>query len=261
MKWIKRIAIGLGVVYLLLCLMLFFAQEKIIFQPFPLEESHVFRAGEEVEVEVEPGIFLNGLWLRTPNPKGVILYLHGNRGHLRRCIYQAQSAMTMHGYDVFMMDYRGYGKSDGEVDSESQLLGDVDQVYEYVKGFYPENKIVVLGYSLGSGMATYLATKHSPQQLVLLAPYRSLYAIKNMRFSFIPDFLMKYQMNTEARIKEVNCPVTIFHGTKDEVIPYQHGQYLSTLSTKIKLVTLEGESHRGALFNDAFKRGLGELLH
>ena len=246
---------------MLLCVALFFVQEKVIFQPFPLPEDHVFRAGEEVEVEVAPGVSLNGLWLKAQNPKGVILYLHGNRGHLRRCLYQAQSGMTGHGYDVFLFDYRGYGKSDGEVESEGQLLADADKVYDYVKGFYPEEKIVVLGYSLGSGMATYLAANHEPQQLVLLAPYRSLCAIKDMRFPFIPDFLMKYQMNSEARIPNVECPVTIFHGTSDEVIPYQHGLHLSTLSTKVQLVTLKGESHRGTVFNDRFRHRLGQVLN
>ena len=132
MNWIKRLLYFVAFLYVLLCAALFFFQEKIILQPDKLPENHVFRQGEEVEIEVAKGISLNCLWLKEPPSKGVILYLHGNRGSNRRCLYQARN-MEGHGYDIFMPDYRGYGKSDGETTSDEQLYADMQKVYDFLK--------------------------------------------------------------------------------------------------------------------------------
>jgi pimeloyl-ACP methyl ester carboxylesterase len=260
MKFFKNLGITLFIIYAIACVVLFFAQDRIIFLPDTLPEDYVFRAGEEVEIEVEDGVSLNYLWLKEPNSRGVIFYLHGNRGSLRRCLHQANQ-MDGNDYDIFLHDYRGYGKSDGVIRSEDQIHKDNQKVYDFLKQHYPEEKIVLVGYSLGSGMASYLASKNNPQQLFLLAPYYSMIDIKDRRAPIIPDFLLKYQFKSFDFLKNVKMPITLFHGTRDNVIPYDSSEKLRALKPDlIELVTLNNESHRGAIFNPVFRNTLSDLL-
>ena len=260
MKWLKRLIYFIIILYLLFCTALFFFQEKIILAPDKLPDSHIFRQGEEVDIAVDNGVSLNCLWLKEPPSKGVILYLHGNKGSNRRCLHQAQN-MNGHGYDIFMPDYRGYGKSNGKIHSDKQLYADVQKVYEFLKKQYAEDKIVVVGYSLGTGMASYLAANNKPQQLVLLAPYVSMIDMKDRHAPFVPDFLLKYKLRNDQHLRQALCPVTLFHGTNDQVIPYESSKILQRIDPEnIKLITLEGESHRGTIFNNLFRRKAGEML-
>ena len=166
-KIIGTVFIGL---YLVLCISLYFGQEKIIFNPDKLPENHQFRAGEEVEVEVAAGIFLNNLHLRSPQSRGVILYFHGNKGSNRRCLRQANT-MEGNGYDIFMPDYRGYGKSDGILNSEKEMLSDAQKIYDYLKTKYEESKIVIVGYSLGTGPRIFSCSKQQPSTINSQFPF------------------------------------------------------------------------------------------
>ena len=260
MKIVKIIGIFLLVGYLLLCAGLYFGQDQILFKPKKLSEDHQFPSGQEVEIPVAEGISLNCLSVKEPNSKGVILYLHGNKGSIRRCLRQAQT-MSGNKYDLFLVDYRGYGKSDGHIFSEAQLFKDVQIVYDYLKKQYREDQIQIVGYSLGSGMASWLAANNSPKRLVLVAPYVSFIDLKNHYIPFVPNFLVKFPLNNKAHLATVKCPVTLFHGTNDEVIPFVSSKELVQVDpTNIKLVTLEGESHRGAIFNNLFRSTVRKLL-
>lgn len=259
MKWIKSLGIALLCLYLLVCGLLYFSQERIIFHPDKLAEDFRFEGGEEVEIPVGKGISLNCLWLREPSAKGAILYLHGNRGSNRRCYHQAQT-MSGNGYDIFMPDYRGFGKSDGEIVSEEQLFSDAQAAYDFLKKHYAEDRIVVVGYSIGSGMASYVASQNKPQQLLLLAPYTSVVDLKNSRAPFLPDFLLKYPLRNVEHLRKVKFPVTLFHGSYDEVIPFQCSEVLQAINpTLFKLVKLD-EGHRGVVFNPIFQQTVSKLL-
>ncbi len=259
MKWIKYLGIVLFSLYALVCGVLYFSQERLIFHPDKLDEDYVFSEGEEVELPVGDGISLNCLWMKEPGSKGAILYLHGNRGSNRRCYHQAQT-MAGGGYDIFMPDYRGFGKSDGEIVSEEQLFGDVQAAYDFLKKHYAENRIVVVGYSIGSGMASYLAANNQPQQLVLLAPYTSVVDLKNGMAPFLPDFLLKYPLRSQAFLQQVKFPVTLFHGEFDEVIPFSSSEKLQAINPGLfKLVSLP-EGHRGVIFSPIFQETVREML-
>jgi pimeloyl-ACP methyl ester carboxylesterase len=259
MKWLKRLAVLFFFLYAICCGLLYASQERIIFHPDKLSEDYVFDEGEEVELPVADGISLNCLWMKEPESRGVILYLHGNRGSNRRCSHQAET-MSGFGYDIFMPDYRGFGKSDGEIESEAQLCADAQQAYDFLKKQYPEDRIVVAGYSIGTGMASYLAAHNRPQQLLLLAPYTSVVDLKNGMAPFLPDFLLKYPLRNIANLRQVTAPVTLFHGTFDEVIPFESSEKLQALNpARFRLVDLP-EGHRGVIFSPVFRQTVGELL-
>jgi pimeloyl-ACP methyl ester carboxylesterase len=197
--------------------------------------------------------------MKEPNERGVILYLHGNRGSNQRCWHQAQS-VAGNGYDIFMPDYRGFGKSDGDIVSEKQLFSDAQAAYDFLKKHYAESQIVIWGYSIGTGMASYLAANNHPQQLVLLAPYTSVTDLKNARAPFLPDFLLKYPLCSLDCLKNVDYPVTLLHGEYDEVIPFSCSERLQALNPKLfKLVKIP-DGHRGVVFSDIFRETVRKLL-
>ena len=260
MKWIKRFFYFLLSLYIISCGVLYLGQEKMIFFPSLLSSDFTFRNGEEIYIPIGDDMNLNALWLRKPNSRGVILYWHGNKGSNQRCLHQAENLYGL-GYDVFMPDYRGYGKSDGSICSEEQLLADAQKVYDFLLLHYQEKKIVLLGYSLGTGIATHLAVENKPQQLFLVSPYKSMIAMKNIILPFIPSFLMKYKFRTDEKLKKVHCPITLFHGTRDELIPYEHSVFMHNQQPqKIKLIELSGASHRSAIFSHLLRSELAQSL-
>ncbi len=254
-KWVKRIVGSLLGLYLLALTVLYFSQETFFFNGSPLPEDYLFRDGEEVELEVAEDIFLNCLLIDEPTDKGVILYLHGNKGSNSRCLRQVKMFEDL-GYDLFMPDYRGYGKSDGKMTSQKQAYSDVQVVYDHLEQQYGEANIVILGYSLGSAMASHLAAHNNPKSLHLVAPFLSLTHMKDKFVPVIPDFLIKYPFSNKANLKEVNCPVTLYHSHEDELIPYQHSEDLVISNKVIQLINLPGAGHRGSIFHSAVRANI-----
>lgn len=245
--------------YILCCLVLFLFQEKAIFKPHQLNEETDFGIGEEIEIEVDEDISLNCLLIRERNSTGVLLYLHGNKGNLGRGIYQSRS-MRGRGLDVMIVDYRGYGKSDGKPISGKQMNSDIDHVYSYLSELYEEKDIYIVGYSLGSGMAMHLAATYDPAHVILVAPYTSLVDIKNKFLWMFPDFLMKYKFDNAKNLTITDSKVTIVHGTEDNVIPYSHALQLKKINPDVELKTSKGQSHRGIIFDKLLDEALEEMI-
>ena len=238
-------------IYGLLCGVIYFFQENLIFMPSVLSQEHVFEmknSFEEVNLESSDGAKLNGLHFKKENPKGVILYFHGNAGDLQGWGQLTEYFVDLD-FDVIIMDYRGYGKSTGEISMEN-LYKDTDLWYNYTKQFYKESDITVYGRSLGTTFATYLAAQHLPRKLILEAPFYSMEAIAKSRFSFLPiKYLLDYKFPTYQYIDEVTCPITIYHGTKDKVISYDQGKKLFdsfTIDSK-KLITIPDGGHNNLI--------------
>ncbi len=256
MKILKTSFYILISIYLLACIGLFLIQEKIFFHPYKIEKSHKYRIGEEVNIKVDENTFLNCLNIKAPNSKGAILYLHGNKGMIRRCIAQTRQMQGLN-YDVFIPDYRGFGKSDGKINSEAQMLNDMDLVFKHLLKTYPTDKIAIVGYSMGSGMASYLAAKYKVNNLFLVAPFYSLVDLKNRFLPIIPNFIMKYQFKNHEFLKGVKGKVNIIHGKKDEVIPYTAATRLKEkFPEKINLYLENDTSHRGVIFSNNLHKAL-----
>ena len=261
MKWSRYFFTGILSIYAIGCLFLYFFQENLIFNPTELPENYAFGEGQEVEIEVEEDTYLNCLHLKNGSSKGVILFLHGNRGSNRRCLRQA-SVFLGSDYDIFMPDYRGYGKSDGAIESQKELLSDVQAVYDHLLTQYEESDIAVVGYSLGTGPASYLAANNDPKHLFLVAPYTSFVDLKNQRFPLVPDFLVKYPLNNTKFIPQSSCPVALFHAPGDQVIPYSSSERLFALDkNRIDMITLAGAGHRGSIFHQDVRSYVSRVLN
>lgn len=258
-KWLKRIAIFLGALYLVLAVVIYTKQEALIFHPRAHAESYSYGNYPESWITTPDGTRLHGLHLRNGG-KGVILYLHGNVGDNGRSLYQTRSLQDL-GYDLFLVDYRGFGKSEGDISSEADMTEDFQAVYDHLKTEYKEDQIILAGYSLGSGPASYLAANNKPGAVVLVAPYTSLTDMKNLFFWIFPDFLLKYKLDNRMELARSTSPVFILHGTNDELIPLAMGKELEALDPeRIKLVEMNGVGHRGAILNSMFRTVVSELV-
>lgn len=252
-----------GGLYLIIIGLLYFNQESLFFHANKLERNYRFTFSEnyqEVTIKTPDHIHLHGLLFHAEKPKGLIFYLHGNAGTVETWGNIATN-YTKLGYDIFILDYRGFGKSEGEITSEDQLFSDISSAYKQLKKQYKEENIVIAGYSIGSGMAAYLASKNHPKSLILQAPYYYLEDLATDKFPIVPNFVVKYKIPTFEFIKEVKAPIYIFHGDDDYVIPYENSRKLKLiLKPNDKLFTLENQGHLGVNENEKFLLELKEIL-
>ncbi|BFP43077.1 alpha/beta fold hydrolase [Flavobacteriaceae bacterium GF1] len=222
-------------------------QEKLIFLPSKLNKEYQFRFDtpfQELFLDTADGAQLNVLHFKAEHPQGVIVYFHGNAGDLSRWGLITEQ-FVHNGWDVLIMDYRTYGKSTGDL-SEENLHRDAQMVYDYAKSGFSEENIVVYGRSLGCAMATKLASANGPQQLILETPFYSLEDMARRRFPFLPaKWLLEYRFENNANIGRVSCPITIFQGTADNVVPYESAFELYQLIAhkESHFVVIDGGGH------------------
>jgi fermentation-respiration switch protein FrsA (DUF1100 family) len=221
----------LVVLYAGVCFVYWWVQERFIFVRFRLSRGYRFRFKdpfEEVFLTHEEGVELHALRFTAKEAWGTVLYFHGNAGSLRRWGKQAQR-FTRLGWNVVMMDYRGYGKSRGKL-SEEALHADAVLWYAWLKEREPEERIVVYGRSLGSGMAIPVAAANGPRALVLESPFANLYDAARHQFFALPyRWLLRYAFRNDKAIRRITCPVYIFHGKRDPVVPYESALKLYAL--------------------------------
>ena len=250
--------------YIMISASLYLLQDKILFRPTVLEQDYQFEFAhdfEELFLTVEEETVINAIHFKANNPKGVILYFHGNQGDLQRWGKITEYFVDMD-YDVFVMDYRTYGKSKGVL-SEEALYKDAASMYNYVKERYAENSIRVYGRSLGTTFAAFVAAKNNPKHLILETPYYSIIDVAKSRFPLVPvKQFMNYEFATFSFINEISCNTTILHGTADKVVPFSSGQKLFGVAPKatINFITIEGASHNNLIDFEIYHREIRAIL-
>ncbi|MBS7332974.1 MAG: alpha/beta fold hydrolase [Weeksellaceae bacterium] len=261
---LKIFSFFLGIVLLAFTL-IYFYQEKLIFHPTKLPKDYTFRFNEdheEISILTEQKDTINSLYFYAKEPKGVIYFLHGNSGDLSSWGDVAPH-FTRKNYNVFMIDYRGFGKSGGKIFSENQFLNDAQVGYDFLKTLHPENEIIILGYSIGSGPASYLASKNNPRNVVLASPFYSFKSLAKEKIPFLPIFILKYPLESNQYLKESKAPITIFHGDEDQLIPIHHAKKLtSELKNKnVNFYPIIGQGHNGILKNYSFLNKMDSIMN
>lgn len=251
-------------IYFIVSLALYYLQEYFIFKPEKLDKDFQFyyenQVVEEYNLETRDGAVINGLHFKTENPKGVVLYLKGNSKSIKGWGKFAVD-FTRHNYDVFMLDYRGFGKSTGRR-SFKAIKRDLQFVYDKIKEHVDEKYIILYGRSMGSGFATKLASINNPKMLILDAPYYSLSKVAAKFIPFMPvSLIMRYPIPTYKWLKYVNCPIHIIHGTQDKLIPFKSSLRLSKIRPKLtRLYTVIGGGHKNLNNFESYHRMLEEII-
>ncbi|MFL9843710.1 alpha/beta hydrolase [Flavobacterium rhizosphaerae] len=264
-KIIFRILIFVVVFYTVALIFLYFFQEKLLFYPQKLPSNYLVNelpnGIEEKYIVVEDNIKLHGLLVKSGQHKGLVFYLHGNGGNDFGWVEKAGSVFSSLGYDTFVPDYRGYGKSGGTINSEKQLFDDNEKAYQAIASEYKGKPIVIAGYSIGSGMAAHLAAGKNIKALILQAPYYSLSSLCDEKIPFyLPDFVKKYPVETFKWIDKINAPKYFFHGTEDFLIPYQNSEQLAKGCTDCEVILLPYQGHNGINTNFIFRDKIKDIL-
>jgi uncharacterized protein len=223
-------------------------QSYFIFQKRPLAADYTFHfehSFEEIFLSAG-GARIHGLFFEPSTaPTGkVVLYLHGNRGNLKRW-GAAYRTFTELGYAVLLIDYRGYGKSSG-CPSEAGLYQDGEAAVQWLRSRYEMEDIVLYGRSLGSGVASYLASKYDVRLLILETPYDRLPHVVERQLPFpVPQRLFRHVFPNDRWLAKSRCPAYIFAGSRDKLIPLRLPLRLQPLlPSPAHFITIEGGGHR-----------------
>lgn len=241
----------------------YFLQDFFIFKPEKLHPDFQFKYDapfRELNFDIEPGVRINGLHFYRDNPKGLLLYFHGNSRSIKGWAKYARD-FYRYDYDVVLVDYRGFGKSTGKR-SEPEMLSDMQRVYRSLANEYGEQHLIVYGRSLGSGFAAKVASDNNPRYLILDAPY---YNFKKVIERFLPilpvRLVLRYHLRTDRWLQKVACPVYIIHGTRDWLIPIRHSERLQHINPrKITLIRIHGGGHNNLPKFDEYHNFVRDIL-
>jgi pimeloyl-ACP methyl ester carboxylesterase len=252
-------------VYFALGIAFFFLQDYLLFHPAPVQKnipygfSFPFR---EFNIPYDQQHNLNIIQFKTEEAlvRGVVLYFHGNKGNIS-AYAKYTPAFTSHGYELWMMDYPGFGKSTGKFTDE-QVYAYSLQCYKLARTRFEPNQIIIYGKSLGTGVGAQLASIRDCKRLILETPY---FNMETMVGHFLPIFpiglLLRYHFSTAESIPRVTAPITIFHGTNDLLIPYRNAQRLvPLLKPGDEFISINKGSHNDLNDFPLFRTKLDSLL-
>ena len=251
--------------YVIINVAAYFLQEKFLFKPEKLPSDFKFKYGEqnvqEHNLYIGDDVRINGVHFSVEKPKGVIMYLKGNSRSIKGWGKFAIDFNRL-GFDVVMVDYRGFGKSTGRR-SEKEIKSDLQKVYEILKSRVDEKYIIIYGRSMGSGFAAKLASNNHPRMLVLESPYYSMRKVAKRYIPFMPaSLILKFPLTTYKWIKYVSCPIKIIHGTKDRLIPFKSSLALANIKPDLtRLYSVIGGGHNNLHTFEEYHRMLEEALN
>lgn len=246
---------------------LYFFQEKVVFVPsreIVITPDEVGLAWEDVYLEVAPGVKINVWYILAPDStRKTVLFCPGNAGNISRRVFTAQF-LTGLGVNVLLVDYRGYGRSQG-APSEKNAYADVTAAYNWLvneKKLTPE-EIYLFGRSLGGAIAIEVAGRVPTAGLIVESSFTSAAEVGRRMFPFMPvKMLSRYRFDNASKIGRLACPVLVTHSPEDDLIPYEMGQKLYELAPEPKrFIELSG-AHNDRFYyeSDIYINGLREFF-
>lgn len=259
-KWLKIVV----TIYLVIGLALYLLQDYILFQPIQLTTKSAYSFGsahKEVNIPIDKNSNLSVVQFTThKKSKGVVLYFHGNKKNIS-WYAKYSSFFTKNNYEVWMMDYPGFGKSKGVL-SEENLYKWSLQLYKLARAKFSVDSIVIYGKSMGTGLATQLASVRDCKQLILETPYYSFsQVLKDYTPIFPISYMIKYKIPTYQYLQKVTAPVTIFQGSNDWIIRYSNASRLKPfLKPSDQFITVKYGSHNNLFQFSIVTQTLDSLL-
>lgn len=203
--------------------MIFFPVREFSYQP----ADFGLRA-EEVYCDTSDGVRIHGWFLKADSETAALLLFHGNADNISIRLPKAREWIRR-GISVFLVDYRGYGKSAGKIKTAHDLILDGQAAYDWLTAHraYEPSQVILYGESIGAFPAIQLAAKQNVKALILEAPFTSLKELAKLHYGFAPDFFLKdFDMPNEIMIQKIRCPFFLIHGAEDEIVPISMGERL-----------------------------------
>jgi len=217
-------------VYAGLCLALFLFQARLVFLPSRTLAASPARIGldyEDVWLQTADGIRVHGWYIPQPQARGTLLFFHGNAGNIGD---RLESIGIFHrlGLNTLIIDYRGYGKSEG-TPGEKGSYSDAEAAWRHLVDArrIPPQKVVIFGRSMGGGVASWLAARVAPAGLILESTFTSVPDMAAKVYPFFPvRLLARIRLDAKASLPGVHAPVLVIHSADDEIVPIAHGRSL-----------------------------------
>jgi fermentation-respiration switch protein FrsA (DUF1100 family) len=243
----------LSLLFVVITLYLYFNQTNLIHLPdLPSRrlDATPYQMGlnfESVELRTEDGVKLHGWFIPHEAPRATLLFFHGNAGNISHRL-ESLALFNDLGLAVFIIDYRGYGNSEGKP-SELGIYKDAQAAWRYLtktRGV-PEKKILLFGRSLGGAIAAYTAAKKNAMGVVLESTFTSVPDMAAELYPWLPARrLARYYYNTLERMEAINSPIMVVHSRHDEIIPFNHGRELFERANEPKrFLELSGDHNYG----------------
>ena len=252
--------------YLGIAIYLYRSQYSFIYYPdrqiISTPEEHGL-AYEDVMLQTADSVAIHGWYVPADTPRGTVLFCHGNGGNIN---YVIESIAMLHGigFNVFVFDYRGYGRSGGEVGEEGTYR-DAEAAWSYLTGERgcDPSRIVVLGRSLGGGIASWIAAQHPVGALILESTFTSIPDMGAKMFPIFPTRLLsRINYDTEKRLGAIHSPVLVIHSRTDDMIPFEQGATLFKRAGEPKeFLEINGDHNSGFhVSKEAYIDGINAFL-
>ena len=239
-------------VWVLFSLLLYVFQPKFVYFPFPdvvATPADANLAYEEVNLTTTDQLKINGWFVPHARPRATLLFLHGNGGNISHRLEKLLIFNRL-GLAVFIIDYRGYGTSEGSPSEQGTYL-DAEAAWNYLTKDrnIPANRIIIYGESLGGAVATWLATRHEAGALLLDSVFTSIGDMGKHYYPYLPvKLLARIKYPTLARINDVHYPVLVIHSVADDIVPYQQGRKVYESAHEPKsFLEISGDHNNGFL--------------
>ena len=255
MRYVANLLITVASVYVLLALLLYLFQAKMVFLPnmsgraLTASPRDIGLNYEDVSLVTSDGEQLHGWFVPAPEARGVILFFHGNAGNISGRL-DSIGIFNKLGLDTLIIDYRGYGQSTGKPSEKGTYL-DAQAAWTYLvdKRGIPPDRIVVFGRSLGAGVAAWLASQHTPAAVILESSFSSGVDMARRIYPYLPVRLItRVRYPVVDYVTGFNSPVLVAHSRQDEIVPYDMGQAVFAAAKQPKeFLELRGDHNNGFL--------------
>lgn len=251
-----------------LALLLYVFQSRLVFYPETGLEIVATPAQfglqyEDLYLKTSDGITLHGWYVPAAQPRGTVLFLHGNAGNIS---HRLDSVLMFHrlGYSTLIFDYRGYGNSAG-TPSEQGTYRDAEAAWRYLteQRHVPACRIALFGESLGGAVGAWLAARQQPAALVIASGFTSVPDLAQQLYPYLPvRWLARIRYDTRAYLRSVTAPVLIAHSPEDDIVPFEHGRALfAAAHPPRQFLELAGGHNDGFIFmREVWVGMLGEFL-
>lgn len=264
LRIIKGVIIGLIIGGFLLYLF----QDKFIFMPqditkITLEYTQRLSGNiEELNLKTKDGTNLHGWFINNKSNEvtNLLFYFGGNAEEVS---YMVDEFRRYEDWSAVFINYRGYGLSEGSP-SEKNLYSDALEIYDYFldKREINNTKIVVMGRSIGTGIATYLANNRKADGLILISPYDSLISVAQKKFPIYPiNLMVKQKFNSIERAPKIKVHLKIIIASEDQTIPPWHSKELAKKwGGQVDIKEIQGENHNSVSDNEEYWKVIQEFL-
>ncbi|MFQ5598653.1 MAG: alpha/beta hydrolase [Nitrospiria bacterium] len=210
---------------------IFFPEKTLISTPHDVSLPY-----EDITLTAADGVRINAWYVPFQGSQKTLLWFHGNAGNIGNRVDLLHLLHRKLKVNILIIDYRGYGKSGGEI-SETGTALDARAAYDYLinRDDIDPRRIILFGRSLGAAVAVELATELQFGGLILESPFTSIRDMARERFSFLPvDTVIKTRYDSLSKIKSVHLPLLILHGDRDQIVPFQQGRRLFEAANRPK---------------------------